>query len=559
MKPFISIILMIASACVMAAEASSDSDVSRVRTFKVDERYMILPIGSQTEPVRITVVSDGQEYTDFRVKLVKDSADYLMPYDLSELSGKEVTLLSDSNIPLDAITFADTIPGEVPVYEETLRPQYHFSAKRGWINDPNGLVYHDGKYHLFFQYNPVDVDWGNLNWGHAESSDLVHWTERPIALRMGPDGEIYSGSAVVDSCNVSGLAVDGNPPMLLFYTLQVVNSSLYDRDGQMQCLAYSLDNGRTFIKYEGNPIIDTRMKDGTWHNRDPKVFKHERSGKWVMVLHEKDGHSIYNSDNLIDWQYKSHVPGFWECPELFELPVEGCDGKTMWVLAGASGTYMLGDFDGSVFTPVSGKHLYVTGYNYAAQTFNHEPSGRRIQIGWANIRKQGMPFTGQMLLPVELTLAMTKDGPRLRSNPVKEVESIMTAVMSASDISMEEANRLLAEKIDSTGKLRIKATIRMTHPTNAGLMLDGEKILNYDLNFNKINDVHYFPQQIGSSSLTFDMYIDAMSIETFFDGGLYSEIRERPTTSGKGSLSFWSLEPMIVDSLEVYEIDSIWK
>ena len=553
------LILITLSALSLLAPVSSFCSTSQL-TFKADKRYVVFPIKSAAPQSKVAVLTaDKKEYTDFKVRIVSDSAEYLMPYDISDLSGRTITLASSDGVDLSGVYLSDTIPGESSMYREKYRPQYHYSAKRGWINDPNGLVYSDGEYHLFYQYNPVDPDWGNLNWGHAVSKDLVHWRELPIAIRMGEDGEIYSGSAVVDYNNDSGLAKDGIPPMLAFYTLQVVRSPIYDHDGQMQCLAYSYDNGRTFEKYEGNPIVDTRMKGDTWHNRDPKVFYYAPGQHWVMALHEKDGHSFYTSHNLIDWEYQSHLPGFWECPELFELEVDGNPDNRKWVLTGASGTYMIGDFDGKQFIPGSGKHLYASGYMYAAQTFNQMPDNRRVQIGWSSIRKPGMPFTGQMMLPVELTLTDTKDGPRLRAMPVKEVETLLKPVFKASDISMEEANKLLADKVKSTERLLVRAKMRMTHPTNAGLNVDGSNVLNYDLNFNKINDVHYFPQDIGSMSLEFDMYLDAMSVETFFDNGLYCEIKERPELKTEGSLQFWSNEPMSIDKLEVYEISSIWE
>lgn len=553
MKP-ISIITI----CLIASLAMTAQHVRADVSIKATKPYLILPIAEKSENIHIAIFDGNKEVTDFNLRLATDSIEYLMPFDLTEWKGRTLTLKSDVDLTDYKIYLSDTIPGENLLYSERFRPQFHFSTKRGWINDPNGLVYHDGEYHLFYQYNPVGIEWGNMNWGHAVSHDLIHWEELPIALRMGPDGEIYSGSAIIDQDNVTGLSPSGRPVMLAFYTLQAVNSRQYDRDGQMQCLAYSNDNGRTWTKYEGNPIVDTRMKDGSWHNRDPKVFRHDESGTWVMLVHEKDGQSIYNSDNLLDWTFQSHVPGFWECPELFELPVDNNPDNKIWVLTGASGTYMIGDFDGKQFVPESGKHYYVTGYQYAAQTYNNTPDGRRIQIGWASIRKPGMPFTGEMLLPVELSLTETKDGIRLKAYPIEEIHTICTPILNASDLTMEEANKLLAEKIKQTGRLRIKAKMRMTHPTNAGLVLDGEKILDYDLNFNKINSVHYFPQLIGDLSLTFDMFIDAMSIETFFDDGLYVEIAERPITNQTKKVEFWSLEPLVIESLEVYEVESIW-
>lgn len=189
---------------------------------------------------------------------------------------------------------------------------------------------------------------------------------------------------------------------------------------QTQCIAFSLDNGQTFVKYDGNPVIDSNEKWQTHDTRDPRLFWYEPSKHWVMVLCEREGHSIYTSTDLKDWVYRSHVRGFWECPDLFELPVDGDSSKTMWVLYGASGTYMLGDFDGCTFTPRAGKYRYTAGTVYAAQTYNDIPDGRRIQIGWGRLTIPDMPFNGQMLLPTELTLRTTRDGVRLFSEPARE-------------------------------------------------------------------------------------------------------------------------------------------
>ena len=544
---FVSIFLLAGILCVWATE----------RTVHIDKRYLNLPVVENGDRHLLSFRLGSQLLTkcDIRLARAGEEPKYWMFYDVQAYQGKTLTLVYEGEAGcLEGITQSDEWKGQENVYTEAYRPQFHFSTRRGWINDPNGLVYYDGEYHLFYQHNPFGVEWGNLNWGHAVSRDLVHWEELPEALQMDADGEMYSGSAVVDYNNVSGLGSRENPAMLAFYTLQA-------RHGQVQCLAYSLDKGRTWTKYAKNPIIDTAMKGGTWHNRDPKVFWYAPGRHWVMVLHEKDGHSIYNSTNLTDWTWTSHTPGFWECPELFELPVDGDPNHTKWVMSGASGTYMIGSFDGKRFTPEAGKYYYATGYLYAPQTINNIPAkdGRRIQISWASIRHQDMPFTGMMLMPVELKLVTTKDGIRLTALPVKEVEQLLTPVFKADSLTMDEANEKL-KGIATDGKgLCVKATIRLTHPTNAGLELDGHRILDYDMNFNRINGIPYSPDDFTSLRLSFDLYIDRNSIEAFFDGGRYSFTNDRKAPKGERRLKFWSLEDLAVESLEVYTVDSIWQ
>jgi fructan beta-fructosidase len=519
---------------------------------KIHKRYLNMPISQQLEPKRMTFNIDGKQIAGFNVRLTMNKPEYWVFYDLADYKGKILKIIYEGNAEaLNKIYQSDNYQGEDTIYKEKNRPQFHFSAQRGWINDPNGLVYYEGEYHLFYQFNPYDKDWGNLNWGHAVSTDLLYWKQLPMALQADELGEIYSGSAVIDYDNTSGFGKNGKPAMVAIYTVQC-------HDGQIQCIAYSLNKGRTWKKYEKNPIINTRMNRGTWHNRDPKVFWYKPGKHWVMALHEKDGHSIYTSNNLKDWTYESHTAGFWECPELFELPVDGNKNKQKWVMSGASGTYMVGSLDGKKFIPETGKHYYATGYLYAPQTFNNIPEndGRRIQIGWASIKHEDMPFTGMMLLPVELTLRTTKDGIRLVSMPIKETEKLLEPVSLNKSLSMEQANDKLSS-LKSLDRLCIKTTIKLTHPTNAGIEFFGQKILDYDMNFNKVNGTFYSPQDITSMELSAEIYIDKTSIEVFIDGGLYSYIIERKGEKNNG-LRFWGLQDIEVKNLEIYSMKSIW-
>src|SRR5690606_34573366 len=274
---------------------------------------------------------------------------------------------------------------------------------------------------------------------------------------------MFSGSAVIDHENTAGYNQGKLPAMVVAYTA-------HSSERQVQGIAYSLDNGRTFTKYEGNPVIDSKEKWNSHDTRDPKVFWYEPGGHWVMVLNERDGHSIYTSGDLKDWHYESHTTGFWECPELFELPVDGDADKTKWVTYGASGTYMLRSFDGKIFTPESGKYQYTMGTMYAAQTFTNMPDGRRVQIGWGRVSHAGMPFNGMMLLPTELTLRTTKDGPRLFNVPVKETEKLFTPLRQGKDLTSDKANELL-DQFDHADCLRIRTTFKLSHATGAGFNL----------------------------------------------------------------------------------------
>ncbi|MCY9783234.1 glycoside hydrolase family 32 protein [Nocardiopsis sp. EMB25] len=269
-----------------------------------------------------------------------------------------------------ALTLTAAAPGSATA-DHPHRPQLHFTPAENWMNDPNGLVHHDGRYHLYFQYNPEGDQWGNMSWGHATSPDLIHWEQQPLAIPYTDQEHVFSGGVVFDEHNTSGLGTAQNPPLVAVYTSAHTDAS--DRPGiQAQSLAYSLDGGYTWERYEGNPVLDI----GDPNFRDPKVFWYEEGGYWVMAAVVATDHVVhfYRSDDLLEWEFLSdfgpaHADGgIWEVPDLFELPVDGDPDDTRWVLivnlnpgsvAGGSGAqYFVGDFDGTTFTP---EHLVDSG------------------------------------------------------------------------------------------------------------------------------------------------------------------------------------------------------
>ncbi|CEA15383.1 hypothetical protein ING2E5B_0616 [Fermentimonas caenicola] len=544
-----SLTLKIAAVCVfLFAGLSLSAEEIKI---KIDKQYLNLPVSHDQDRSKMTFKVDGEPDLSVVIRLAAGNADYWVFKDVSHLKGKTLTISYDGNSEgLNKMFQDDVIVGQDNLYKEKNRPQFHFTTRRGWINDPNGLIYYDGEYHLFYQHNPYERDWENMHWGHAVSKDLVHWEELPSALYPDHLGGMFSGSAVMDYDNTAGYNKGKTPAMIAIYTAA-------GADKQVQCIAYSLDKGRTFTKYEANPVIDSRHIWNSKDTRDPKVFWYTPGKHWVMVLNERDGHSIYTSSNLKDWKYESHVTGFWECPELFELPVDGNPNNTKWVMYGASGTYMLGSFDGKVFTPEKGKYQYTTGAIYAAQTFTNMPDSRRIQVGWGRISHPEMPFNGMMLLPTELTLRTTKDGPRLFNLPVKETETLFTPVRDWQNLTSDKANDLLKE-FYNTDCLRIKTTIKLSHATDAGFNLFGQRIVGYDMNSNTINGVFYSPEDMTSMELSADIYIDRTSIEVFIDDGAYSYSMERkPDTNNKEGFHFWGNNIEVKD-LQVFSVKSVW-
>lgn len=527
---------------------------SKEITLKIDKPYLNLPVSHDVERAKMEFRVDNKIDRDFVIRLAPDKPDYWVFCDLTPYIGKTLTITYEGDQGgMSKIYQDDAIEGQSEIYKETNRPQFHFTTRRGWVNDPNGLIFYGGEYHLFYQHNPYERDWENMHWGHAVSTDLVHWKELPDALFPDKDGTMFSGSAVIDYDNTAGFNKGNTPAMIAYFTAD-------SAEKQVQGFAYSLDKGRTWTKYANNPVLDTKATWNSKDTRDPKVFWYAPAQHWVMVLNERDGHSIYNSNDLKKWDFKSHITGFWECPELFELSIDGDPNNTKWVMYGASGTYMLGDFDGEKFTPESGKHYYTTGAIYAAQTYSNIPDsdGRRIQIGWGRVSHPNMPFNGQMMMPTVMTLRTTPNGVRLFSEPVEEIDEIFTLEQKWDNLSTEDANQKMKE-YDNSDLLRIKTTIKLSHATSAGLNLFGQNIIDYDMNSNRINGIFYSPSDMTSMELTADIYIDRTSIEVFIDGGAYSySMEQRPKEQNKEGYHFWG-HNIEIKNLEVFSVESIWE
>ena len=325
-----------------------------------------------------------------------------------------------------------------PMYHEQLRPQFHFSPAASFTNDPNGLIYYKGQYHLFYQQRVFSGDSGLscCDWGHATSTDLVRWAQRPVAIARVPAAEgmpeeaIFSGSAVVDWRNTSGFGTPQDPPLVAIYTGARPGS-------QTQKLAFSVDDGDTWQVYTGNPVLD--IQSGAF--RDPKVFWYEPLQRWTMVIYSATGTRFYTSPNLKEWTYRSTFGTGFECPDFFALAVDGDPNKAKWVLFEANGSYWVGEFDGSVFTPddpaPTGRMDHGTNY-YAAQTFSDTP-GRRVVISWIStgFARRGiwteLPWMGAMTVARELGLKTIDGRPQLVTTPVAEVDSLRTAGITVSN------------------------------------------------------------------------------------------------------------------------------
>lgn len=340
----------------------------------------------------------------------------------------------------------------------SLRPHFHFTSPKGWLNDPNGLVWLEGEWHLFYQHNPFGNEWGNMTWAHAVSSDLLHWRTLPHAIEINEHGHIYSGSALIDKDNRAGFGANA---MVALYTAAGSHLPEGRKKPLTQCLAYSLDRGRTFSEFQGNPVLP-KIPEDIGGNRDPRIFYYEPGGHFVMILYvglvdgdrkNEKGESavqhfnyIYTSGDLKEWTFASKLQAFYECPELIELPIENSVSEKKWVLLGAPGDYLAGDFDGKNFVPgTDGGKLDFGPHFYAAQCwFGGGPGdARRILIPWMRGGSYpGMDFNQQMGFPTALALRRTKEGLRIVRRPVREIESVWREAGSFGPQRLEDGNLL---------------------------------------------------------------------------------------------------------------------
>ena len=505
-------------------------------TLRIEKRYLNIPVQEKTARQRVVFDVGGGDSTVAMISVAEGKPDYWVFRDVTYLKGREMAIRFTRDVAgVASIHQDDRFPGQDSLYRESKRPQLHFSPRRGWNNDPNGLVWHKGEYHLYFQHNPYERNWENMHWGHAVSKDLLHWEELPDALYPDTLGTMFSGSAVSDTANTAGWGKDA---LVAIYTAAGKRMT--------QNIAYSLDNGRTFTKHPGNPLLGP--------DRDPKVFWYAPGRHWVMVLYNQNYIAVYNSTDLKQWTYRSRVKGFYECPELFELPVDGDTNNRKWVMYAASGTYMIGSFDGAVFTPEKGKFHYHTGVLYAAQTFNNTPDGRRIQIGWGRIDPQGMPFNQMMLFPTELSLRNTSEGVRLFCNPIPEIVSLHTKHHDLSGLTVQQAN----ERLDGIKSDLIHAVMDIEIDKGLGLELfyRDNPILYYDGNHTRFNGFPYESEKPAAFRFKVEMILDRTSVEGYVDGGrlLVAEALKAPR-SGRGLQLKGDL---VIHRMDVYELKGVW-
>jgi len=447
------------------------------------------------------------------------------------------------------------------LYQETYRPQFHYTTQQGWINDPIGLVFYKGQYHLFNDHNPASCRFPGgrtsgeqSHWSHAVSPDLVHWKQMPIAVFPDSHGACWSGSGVVDWNNTAGFQAGEDKSLVLLYTSAGETFT--------QSLVYSTDRGRTFTKYEKNPVLGHIAGS----NRDPKVLWHAPTKKWVMALFlDKNNYALFGSPDLKTWERLCDVlvPGAGECPDFFELPIDGNPKNTRWVFWGANNTYLLGTFDGKTFEKESGPHPSNWGGNcYAAQTWSDilPSDGRRLQIAWMSGGKYpGMPFNQQMSFPTELALRTTPEGVRLTKKPVREIENIHAKKHSWASRALAPGGENLLSGLE--GELfDIRAEIELGQATEVGFTLRGQKV-RYDAAAKEVTALgKKAPLAPIEGRIRLQILLDRTSIEVYGNDGLISMPTCFLPDLANRTLAVYAEggEARIV-SLEVYELRSAWE
>ncbi len=556
-----------------------------------NQRYLLLPVEEVMPDVRVSMIVNNKEVNVADVRLAVNRVDYFVPLDLSDYAGKNILLKFKlgSNDPIRGklsavcckeMKLSDTFDTG---NREKFRPTYHFSPLYGWMNDPNGMVYKDGEYHLFYQHNPYGSKWGNMHWGHAISKDLINWEHRPDAITPDALGTIFSGSAVVDTDNTAGF---GAGAIVAIYT--------QNSDRQVQSIAYSTDNGRSFTKYENNPVLTSDARDF----RDPKVFWHKETQRWIMLLAVGQEMQIFSSSNLKDWAFESSFGegqgahgGVWECPDLFELPVDGTNEKK-WVLlcnlnpggpfGGSATQYFVGTFNGKEFvneSPSKTKWMDWGKDHYATVTWSDAPDNRRIAIAWMSNWQYAndvptFQYRSPNSVPRDLSL-FTVDG-----------ETYLQSAASPELLKLRDISKKRSFKVNGTrtikdmiagneGAYEIELTIENQYADVIGFRLyndKGEEVdMQYDMKEKKFSmdrrksgDVGFnenFPMltwtaiESGKDELKLRLFVDKSSVEAFVDGGRFVMTNQVFPSEPYTHIDFYSKGGAYkVDSFVIYKL-----
>lgn len=570
---------------IAPAHADSPAGASPAkRQLRIDRKFVLFPISNESSSRRVRLLQNGRAVRSFTASLGLP-AQWWAHLDVSAWRGQTLTLaIEPDNSPAPwmekslgrgasetdnaelamAVHTSAEIWSPETLYQEPLRPAFHFTSRRGWINDPNGLMYHAGQYHLFFQHNPYGVRWGNMHWGHAVSTNLVHWKELPIAFYpRGDDDFPFSGSGVVDHENTSGWGKNGRPPMVVAFT----------STGRGECIAYSQDDGATWQEFEGNPIIKHT-------GRDPKLLWHPSTKQWVIAVYserpstdpngsKREGIAFHTSTDLKSWQERSWIEGYHECPDLFELPVDGDANRSRWVLSCAGGYYRIGEFDGSRFisesprlpAPGGGRSnaqgmLASIPLFYAAQTFSNHPAGHRVQIAWGRVETEGEPFTMMMSFPTTLSLRTTSEGVRLCREPVDAIRSLRARTYDFPAGPLKAAPLLTELKGDAWD---IEAVIDVGAVSQIAMIIGGDEYIYQSASQMLSGPIGAMAIPLEEGRLKLRVLVDRTTVEVFGDRGQAHGMFIRTRPGGIVPLELRAMWGKVrLEKLSAHSLQSAW-
>ena len=518
----------------------------------IDKKFLVIPVCyDQEKKTNVLFRNADNGELVFNLDICIDPNETFTEYYVDFERFKGMTLEIEG---ADGVAFRTADSDDNTYYNEPDRPKTHFSAKKGWINDPNGLIYHNGIYHLYFQHNPCGRMWGNMHWGHAVSKDLIHWEEKDEALFPDDMGTMYSGSAILDEKNLTGFGTEDNPPILYYYTASGGANTLSEGKPYTQCLAYSVDDGDTLIKYKNNPVVPHIGAA----NRDPKVIWSDEQNCYYMALYlDGNEYLLFTSDDLIHWEKKQQItlPNAAECPDFYPITVKET-GERMWILIGAHDWYLVGKLDeNGMFCPVQGSKRHHWGNSsYAAQTYSGT-GDRRIKVAWNNFCIPGNYFNSSMNIPTEITLVKDGDEYSLCANPVKEFDMLRGTSKKISGLKIAEGS---SETISTTeGPKLIEFTIKGGKHYHIDYLGKNMDFNNHECCMS-VADV-FLPSHPSEDGVKVKYIADTTGMEIFTGGGrsfaVAGFMADRQATDFTISADEGDIE---ITELEITDLNGIW-
>lgn len=513
---------------------------------EINHKYLVFPVNTLSTPKDLSFKKGDETVYLLNIKLDNCNPNFYAYIDVSRYIGQTIELSVKPEMQL-AFREADQMDID-NLYREPMRPQVHFSTKNGWLNDPNGLLYIDGVYHMFYQHNPAESTWGNMHWGHAESRDLIHWEEKDIALFPDARGTMYSGSAILDHKNLLGKNTGDQKTALLFYTTT---------NPFCQNMSYSTDQFKTIIPYAQNPVVPY-IVDG---NRDPKVVFCDELDCYILILYLTDDvYCIFTSHNLCDWTelQRIHLQEDNECPDIFPLCDE--EGNRKWIIMGAHDRYLVGNFKNGKFEAEQASLPLCYGpASYAGQTFSNLPDNRIVRMVWNRWFLPASNFNGQMGIPMEMSLGKFENTYYLQANPIEEIKSIYKNTKTYSNVSLG-AKAAFYEALEPAPHC-VNIQSKAIESGKMTVCIFGRNI-DFDFENNEMRIGEYTaPISLTHNGLDVTIIMDTCSIEVFADGGkIFTSCLNGNTVSDFNlpSITLRATKNILLENVTIHALASIW-